>query len=165
MIRIIGIDPGLNNTGYGVIDFQNNSYSIIESGVIKTSVQQSLSDRLIVIHNKLCGIIEATKPQTAAIECTYVNKGNDSSIKLAHARATAILTTKLMRLDIAEYQAKTIKKTICGNGNADKSQMIAMLNYLMPNTKITNSDEADAVSIAICHGFYYKANGASTHQI
>ncbi len=160
MTIIIGIDPGLNNTGYGVIDFRNNSYTLLASGVIKTNVQDNLSDRLLTIHMRLQVVLQQYKPDVAAIECTYVNSGAASSIKLAHARSAAMLTLKIAGITVDEYQAKTIKKTICGSGAADKAQMIGMLNYLMPNTKIKNADEADAISVAICHGFYYRHKAA-----
>lgn len=155
-MKIIGIDPGLGVTGFGIVSFAQNKYSYIDAGIIKTSTSFDMPSRLFEIHSKLTDILNIHKPDTASIEKTYVNVSADSSLKLAHARSAAILTLKIFKLEVAEYQAKTVKKTLTGTGSADKKQMIQMINYFMPKSKITNPDAADALAIAICHGFYYK---------
>lgn len=155
-MKIIGIDPGLSITGFGIVSFSQNKYSYVDAGIIKTSANTDMPSRLFEIHAKLTDILNTHKPDTSAIEKTYVNVSSDSSLKLAHARSAAILTLKIFNLQVAEYQAKTVKKTLTGTGAADKNQMIQMINYFMPKSKITSPDAADALAIAICHGFYHK---------
>lgn len=153
IMKAIGIDPGLSNTGYGIVEYSNQRFSIIAEGVITASRLLSLPEKLLYIYDNLKSIIEEHSPSYAAIEETYVNINPASSLKLAHARAVAILALKQNCLDVAEYQAKTVKKTICGNGNADKVQVASMLRYLMPISNISREkhDNTDAVAIAICH--------------
>lgn len=158
-MKIIGIDPGLSTTGFGVVAFENNSYSYIDSGIIQTSANTELSDRLLEIHLQIKKVLSIHNPQAAAIEQTYVNVahgGHASSLKLAHARSAAILGLKLFGISVSEYQAKTVKKTLTGTGNADKKQMMQMINYFMPKSNVKSADAADALAIAICHGFYCK---------
>jgi len=152
-IRVIGIDPGLVKTGYGIVEFIGQSFSVIADGVIRVETKLQLADRLFCIYNDVNDIIKKYAPECGAIEETYVNSGAISSLKLAQARASAILAAKQNGLDITAYQAKTIKKTICGNGNADKVQVAAMLSYLMPSNNIQSKgyDNTDAIAIAICH--------------
>lgn len=157
-MKIIGIDPGLSVTGFGVVSFSKNQYSYIDAGVIKTSASSDMPSRLFEIHNTLMEILDIHKPDTASIEKTYVNVNADSSLKLAHARSAAILTLKIFGVGVAEYPANTVKKTLTGSGSADKRQMIQMINYFMPKSKVTNPDAADALAIAICHGFYYRCD-------
>lgn len=153
LVKAIGIDPGLRHTGYGVIAYENQTFSIIAEGVIKTDHLSLLPDKLLYIYNGLQNVIEQHDLTHAAIEETYVNINSASSLKLAHARAVAILVLKQNCLDAVEYQAKTVKKTVCGNGNADKMQVASMLRYLIPNSNISqqNHDNTDAIAIAICH--------------
>ena len=151
MLKILGIDPGLQNTGWGIITLaSNNQVSYIASGIIKTNAKQEMPSRLLYIHDEINSVIDNYSPTASAIEQTYVNKNYESSLKLAHARAVAILTLTKQSIPPHEYPAKVVKKNITGNGAADKQQMIKMINYLLPNVKV-KSDEADALAIAICH--------------
>jgi crossover junction endodeoxyribonuclease RuvC len=157
--RFLGIDPGLNFTGWGVIDCINNDkFNYIASGIIKTSTKMDYHFRLNHIFTEALKIIEFNKPTYAAIEDTYVNANNKSSIMLAQAKAASIIATSQNNLPITEYAAKKIKKTISGSGNADKSQIIKMISYWLPNLKIKSYDEADALAIALCHANHYKHN-------
>jgi crossover junction endodeoxyribonuclease RuvC len=150
-MKIIGIDPGLQHTGWGIIRCVNNSLEVIDYGVINTKSNEPIPIRLMYIHKNLTDIIHSFSPEESAIEETYVNKNYESSLKLAHARAASILTLSILGIPITEYSAKTIKKTLVGRGNADKSQISQMINFLIPGTQIKSADAADAVAIAICH--------------
>ena len=158
---ILGIDPGLLHTGWAVICKKNNKdLSYIDSGVIHSipkigngqKKSQYFAIKLGLIFAELEKIINRHKPNTTAIENTYVNTNFNSSLKLSQARAAAILACTVNDLQITEYQAKTVKKTLTGSGIADKTQMTKMINlYLRDVIMIRSYDEADAIAIAICH--------------
>ena len=157
--RFLGIDPGLNFTGWGVIDYiSNDKFNYIASGVIKTSTKMDYHLRLNHIFTEALKIITLHSPIYAAIEDTYVNVNNKSSIMLAQAKAASIIAITQNNLPITEYAAKKIKKTISGSGNADKSQIIKMMSYWLPNITVKLPDEADALAIALCHASHYKHN-------
>jgi crossover junction endodeoxyribonuclease RuvC len=143
MIRIIGIDPGLNKTGWAVVDKIGYDPIYVGSGIIKTSTNLNV-------------VIEEFKPNFGAIENTYINKNFGSSLDLSHARAALILALAANNLDISEYQAKTIKKTITGSGAADKDQVCHMLKMMYGNISFNSSDESDALAIAVTHCFHLK---------
>ena len=151
MVRVIGIDPGLRNTGWGVIEHKNGALNYIASGVIETDAKQDMADRLLFIHKGLNAVIKNFAPQMSAIEETYVNSNYASSLKLSQARGAAILSLSMEGLKPEEYPAKTIKKALVGTGKADKEQVVSMIGYLMPGVRIESKDAADAVAIAICH--------------
>ena len=149
--RIIGIDPGLTKTGVGIIDVCGNSLNFVFCDTIYTNSDQKISTRLQHLHNSLLQIIQLYKPQYASIEETFVNKNPISSLKLGHARGALILTMAVCGLEISEYSATSIKKTIVGVGRAEKHQIEAMVKILLPKANFSNEDEADALAIAICH--------------
>jgi crossover junction endodeoxyribonuclease RuvC len=155
MNKIIGIDPGLSRTGWGVIEVNNNNLKYVSSGIVTTNSKSSLPVKLSDIYNGLSKIIEEFKPNLSAIEETYVNINYGSSLKLAQARAIAILVLEQSGLDPQSYQAKQIKKTVSGYGGADKGQMIKMINLLLPQAKVAQADAADAIAIAVCHFSHY----------
>lgn len=155
-IRILGIDPGLRYTGWAIIDTIANDVSYVASGVIKVDPKKLFSERLIDIFNGISKIIGEFSPQIAGLEETYVNKNFKSSLSLAHARAAAIVSIGLKGIKVCEYSPKTIKKTITGNGNADKISIQSMLNIMISNLKINSDDESDAIAIAICHALHYR---------
>ncbi|MCE2992702.1 MAG: crossover junction endodeoxyribonuclease RuvC [Alphaproteobacteria bacterium] len=156
MIRIIGIDPGLNKTGWAVVDKIGYDPIYVGSGIIKTSTTHTLPHRLLHLHTNLNVVIEEFKPNFGAIENTYINKNFGSSLDLSHARAALILALAANNLDISEYQAKTIKKTITGSGAADKDQVCHMLKMMYGNISFNSSDESDALAIAVTHCFHLK---------
>ncbi len=155
-MRILGVDPGLQHTGWGIIELYNNALRCVAARVINTSPRVEMAYRLLEIHGRLCEIVDKYNPVEAAIEETYVNKNFGSSLKLSHARAAAILTLSLKHLTPTEYAAKTVKKTLVGSGNAEKQQVMSMLNLLMPGLKLSSKDASDAVAIAVCHSRFYK---------
>lgn len=152
MSKIIGIDPGLRNTGWAIIEVHTGSIKLIDLGVITTNSSDDISTRLLYLHNDLQSILNVHNPKHAAIEDTYVNKNFSSSLKLSHARAAAILSLSIAGLSPVEYPAKTVKKAVVGAGNAEKEQVLKMLSYLIPDLrKITKYDSADALAVAVCH--------------
>ncbi len=158
--RFLGIDPGLNFTGWGVIDYKSaDKFLYVASGVIKASAKIPYAERLYHIFQKSLDIISIYNPEAAAIEDTYINVNNQSSIKLAQAKAAAMIAISQNKIPPVEYPAKKVKKTITGTGNADKTQMIKMIRYWLPDVTTEISDEADALAIALCYASHYKYKG------
>ncbi len=156
MTRIIGIDPGLQHTGWGIIESRNNSISFVACGVINSDAKQQIPQRLKYVHNNLSSIIEKYAPQEAAVEETFINKNAGSSLKLGHARGAILLTLALCQLDIIEYSANIIKKSIVGKGHAEKAQVAQMVKILLPASSAEKSDAADALAAAITHAHMRK---------
>ena len=150
-MRIIGIDPGLTKTGIGIIDVKNNSINYVFSTTLHSSPEQDMAVRLKSFHDSLLQIIQLYKPNIASIEETFVNKNPLSSLKLGHARGAIILTLGLCNIEVNEYSATSVKKTIVGVGRAEKHQIQAMIKILMPKANFKSEDEADALAIALCH--------------
>lgn len=148
---IIGIDPGLIKTGWGVINKIDNQIKYIASGTIKTDPKLPLSERLNNVYEKLDELIKLHKPEQFAIEETFVNNNPLSSLKLGHARGVAILTASLNNVPVFEYSPNLIKKSVTGAGKAEKQQMVAMIKYIFPGICLKTEDEADSLSVAICH--------------
>ena len=151
---ILGIDPGLQKTGWGIIHSQGNRLQFCASGIIKTITTDALADRLAVIHRELACIIKAHKPQTAAVEETFVNKNPASALKLGQARGVALSVPALYGLETAEYATNKVKKSVVGIGHADKNQVGLMIARLLPACGKVSEDEADALAVAICHAHY-----------
>ena len=164
---ILGIDPGLQKVGWGIVTKAQEGvdkasdhsglyqFSHVASGLIKTHNKDDLSDRIWHIFDQIKGILGQYKIEMVAIENTYVNENYQSSLKLSHARAAIIVACMEIGLKPIEYQAKTIKKTITGNGNATKDQVVYMLKHClggMPQ-RMVSLDVSDALAIAVCHGF------------
>ena len=156
-ITLLGFDPGLNFTGWGIISkITFNKFKYIASGVIKTANKMEHSKKINYIFNQSFKIIKNYRPDCVAIENIYVNKNYSSSIALAEARAALVISTAQNNLTFTEYAAKKIKKNISHTGNASKYQMQKMLSIWLPQTIIQLSDEADALAIAVLHANYYK---------
>jgi crossover junction endodeoxyribonuclease RuvC len=151
MKRIIGIDPGLTKTGVGIIEVKNNQINFIFCNTIYSKASDPLAERLLHFNENLKKIIETYQPSEAAIEETFVNINPVSSLKLGHVRGVLILTLAVSGLKVAEYSATKVKKTIVGNGKAEKKQIQAMIKILLPKANFETEDEADALAIAICH--------------
>ena len=156
-IRILGIDPGLNHTGWGVIEARGNDLSHVANGTVSTKAGEQLPTRLMIIHNALMEIIHAYQPREAAIEETFVNRDARATLKLGHARAAAMLAAARCELPIAEYAPNRVKKAIVGAGHAQKQQVAAMVNMLLPKARPESADAADALAVAICHAHYRTA--------
>jgi crossover junction endodeoxyribonuclease RuvC len=152
--RVLGIDPGLRHTGWAVIEIDSGSIQYVASGVINTDSALPIAARLAQIHANLNEIILNYNPGSAGLEETYVNKNYSSSLKLAHARGASMLTVSILGIELIEYPAKTVKKTVVGNGSAPKDQVSRMLSMLIPEIEIKSEDESDALAVAVCHGLH-----------
>lgn len=153
-MRILGIDPGLNNCGWGVIEAHGSKLVHISHGVIQPPKNVSLAHRLASIDHGLTDVILAMTPDQAAVEETFVNKNPAAALKLGQARGVALVTPARQGLEVAEYPANLVKKSLVGSGHADKNQMIMMINTLLPQTGITSADAADALAVAITHAHH-----------
>lgn len=151
---IMGIDPGLQKTGWGIIEKNGSRISYLGSGLIKTLPADTLSRRLAHLHESLADIVKNWQPDTAAIEETFVNKNPASALKLGQARGVLLAVPALYGLDCAEYSANKIKKSIVGTGHAAKEQMGMMVKTLLPTCGHPTEDEADALAVAITHAHY-----------
>jgi crossover junction endodeoxyribonuclease RuvC len=162
-IRIIGIDPGLRNVGWGVIAVAGSRLTYIACGSIKTRADLSLAERLAHIHRGLTALIEAERPDEAAVEETFVNRDPQSALKLGQARGIALAAPALLGLPVAEYAANVVKKTIVGVGHAEKEQVAMMVKMLLPACQIGSPDAADALAVAITHAQHRvaRARGAA----
>ncbi len=150
-IRIIGIDPGLRHTGWGVVESDGVRLGYVASGVIKAPVDAELAYRLRELFEGIASVIASFKPQEAAIEETFVNDNARATLKLGQARGMALLAPAMGGLVVAEYSPNLVKKSVVGAGHAEKRQIVAMIGFLLPRARITCADEADALAIAICH--------------
>lgn len=155
-MRVLGIDPGLERTGWGIIDHQGSRLSFIAAGVIRSKSSEPMAVRLCRIDAELTKIIEAFRPETAAIEETFVNANSGSSLKLGQARGVAILSPARFGLEVAEYAANTVKKSVVGAGHAAKDQVGMMIKVLLPTSGELAADAADALAVAICHAHHFK---------
>jgi len=156
-IRIIGIDPGLNHTGWGVIDSTGSRLSHVACGIIHTDASAPLAERLLAIHQALSAIIAEHAPHEAAIEETFVNRDARATLKLGHARGAAMLALAGGGLSVAEYAPNRVKKAVVGAGHADKRQIESMVRMLLPQARPEGADAADALAVAICHAHYRAA--------
>ncbi|MCJ8324358.1 MAG: crossover junction endodeoxyribonuclease RuvC [Rhizobiales bacterium] len=153
-VRIIGIDPGLRNMGWGIIDSQGSHLKHVANGVIKSDGKLDLATRLCQLHDQLYEIIAEYKPDESAVENTFVNKDPAGALKLGQARGIALVVPARFGLLVAEYAPNKVKKTVVGAGHADKLQILHMLKILLPNAAPKNADAADALAIAITHAQY-----------
>ena len=153
-VRIIGIDPGLQRTGWGVIDVAGNRLSFVGAGIVRSDQDGGLAERLVELHDGLTAVIRAWGPEEAAVEQTFVNVNPTSTLKLGQARGIALLVPALAGLGVAEYAPNAVKKAIVGAGHADKNQIHHMVKILLPKAEIEGQDAADALAIAICHAHH-----------
>ncbi len=153
-MRILGLDPSLSSTGWGVIEIENNRLRYVADGYIKTDPKMELPARLAVIHKTLADVIDAYKPDEAAIEQVFLNDNPMSTIKLGMARGVVILAPALYNIPVCEYEPTKVKKALVGVGRAEKSQVETMVKVLLPGCKPENNDSSDALAIAITHYNY-----------
>lgn len=151
MPRILGIDPGLQRTGWGIIDVNGNHIKYVQCGVIAANSKLPMAQRLLVLGNGVNNVLAQYQPDEVAIEETFLNKNPMSSLKLGHARGAIILAVSLAGLNVKEYAATLVKKTIVGVGRAEKEQIQMMVKHLLPGADIAKEDAADALAVAICH--------------
>ncbi len=152
--RIIGIDPGLRRTGWGVIDTLGNSVRFVASGSVTSDGDDELAHRLVAIHDGLDAVLEEFQPDEAAVEQTFVNKDAGATLKLGQARGIALLVPARRGLPVAEYAPNAVKKAIVGAGHAEKQQIRLMVTVLMPKATFNSDDAADALAIALCHSHH-----------
>ena len=150
-IRIIGIDPGLRRTGWGVIESDGVRLSYVASGMIQSDAEDALAVRLCTLFRGLTSVLADYAPFEAAVEETFVNENAKATLKLGQARGIAMLAPAMKNIKVAEYTPNLIKKTVVGSGHADKKQIQMMVQMLLPKAKFDSADEADALAIAICH--------------
>ena len=163
-MRVLGVDPGLRNMGWGVIDVSGARISHVANGVCK-SVGEDLAARLLSLHNQLTEVMMTHQPETAAIEQTFVNKDGAGTLKLGQARGIARRVAAQAGLQIGEYAPNAIKKTVVGVGHADKTQVAHMVKVQLPGVALAGPDAADALAIAICHAFHVQSTNSLTQAL
>lgn len=150
-IRILGLDPGLRRTGWGVISVEGSRLTHVAHGVIAPVESGALSDRLLHVFEAVAKVIAEYAPHEAAIEETFMISNGQSTLKLGHARAAAMIAPAQAGLLVAEYAAKVVKKAVVGTGGADKDQVAFMIARLLPTAGSPTADAADALAVAIAH--------------
>jgi crossover junction endodeoxyribonuclease RuvC len=150
-VRILGVDPGLRHTGWGVIEADGSRLAFVASGAIHSPTGDNLAERLRMLHEGLTAVIAAFSPDEAAVEETFVNRDAQSTLKLGYARGIALVVPALAGLEVTEYAANLVKKTVVGAGHAEKAQVAMMVKILLPKAEALSPDAADALAVAICH--------------
>jgi crossover junction endodeoxyribonuclease RuvC len=153
-IRILGIDPGLRRTGWGVVASDGNRQSFVGCGSLGTDDKAALAVRLLAIHNGLRDVVDAHAPDEAAVEATFVSKDASATLKLGQARGIAMLVPALAGVPVSEYAPNLIKKTIVGAGHCEKAQIRMMVGVLLPKADPQSDDAADALAIAVTHAHH-----------
>jgi crossover junction endodeoxyribonuclease RuvC len=151
---LLGLDPGLGTTGWGVIAADGNRLSHVANGQIKTDTAMALADRLVALHDALADLLIQYRPDGAAVEEVFVNVNPQSTLKLGQARGVVLLAAARSGIMVGEYSAKLVKKAVVGTGGAEKAQVHAMVSRLLPGTKIAGADAADALAVAITHAHH-----------
>lgn len=150
-IRILGIDPGLRNTGWGVIESDGSRLAYVACGTVRSDASETLPERLRQLMEGLAAVIATHAPDEAAVEETFVNRDPQSALKLGQARGVALLAPAMAGVSVAEYAANLVKKTVVGAGHAEKAQVAMMVRVLLPKSELKSADAADALAVAICH--------------
>ena len=150
-MRVFGIDPGSHLTGYGIVEKRDNKLVHIDNGVVRPQSNQSFNERLRIIYQQICDLLDEFKPDVVALEDTFVAKNAKSAMKLGQARGVAILAASVRGLDIVEYHPTHIKQAITGVGGATKSQIQMMVKAILKLPDVAQEDASDALAVAICH--------------
>jgi crossover junction endodeoxyribonuclease RuvC len=153
-MRVLGLDPGLRHTGWGVIDAASHRLAHIADGVIDVATGQPLADRLVSLFRQVVAVVERFRPDEAAVEETFVNRNPSSTLRLGVARGVVLLAPAERGLPVAEYSANLVKKAVVGAGHADKLQVQLMVRRLLPGCSSGEPDAADALAVAICHAHH-----------
>lgn len=151
---ILGLDPGLGTTGWGLIAAEGNRLSHVANGQIKTDPKMPMAERLYIIDTLLADLLIEHNPDGAAVEEVFVNTNAQSTLKLAHARGVILLAAARRGIVVGEYAARLVKKAVVGTGSAEKTQVHAMVARLLPGVKIAGADAADALAVAITHAHH-----------
>lgn len=158
MARVIGIDPGLRRTGWGIVDVVANRFRHVANGVCQSG-SGDLAARLLSLHQQLTEVMTCWEPDVAAVEHTFVNKDAAGTLKLGQARGIALVVPAQFGLAVSEYAPNAVKKVVVGVGHADKAQVEHMVKMQLPGVAIANADAADALAIALCHGHHLGFEG------
>ncbi len=158
-MRVLGIDPGLRNLGWGIIAVQGSRLSHVANGIIHSDATDDLARRLLCLHSALTEVIRSYAPDAAAVEQTFVNKDAVATLKLGQARGIALLVPAQAGLEVGEYAPNAVKKAVVGVGHADKVQVAHMVRHQLPGVVLAGADAADALAIAICHAFHLQNAG------
>lgn len=162
--RIVGFDPGLRRTGWGIIDVKGSNLTYVNCGTVKT-VEGTLAERLVQLYDGIETVIREFGPDEAAVEQTFVNKDAVATLKLGHARAIALLVPARAGLSVAEYAPNQVKKSVVGVGHADKDQVHVMVKMLLPKSDAQGADAADALAVAITHAHWADANSLTNVKL
>lgn len=157
-LRIIGLDPGLRRTGWGVVVAEGTRLIHVANGVVTSSAAEDLSRRLVELYEGLQAVLAEHRPDTAAVEHTFVNKDPVATLKLGQARAIALLVPAQAGMPVSEYAPNQVKKSVVGVGHAEKEQVHAMIKVLLPRAEVCGADAADALAIAICHAHFAQSH-------
>ena len=163
-MRVLGIDPGLRNMGWGIIDVSGSRLSHVANGVCR-SEGDDLGSRLLSLHQQLTEVLVLYQPQAAAVEMTFVNKDGAGTLKLGQARGIAMLVPAQAGLVVGEYAPNAVKKTVVGVGHADKKQVAHMVKAQLPGVQLAGPDAADALAIAICHSFHVQSTNTLSQAL
>ena len=161
VVRILGLDPGLRRTGWGMVTIEGTRLAFAGSGIVVSADAQPLAERLRQLHEGLSAVLRENAPDEVAVEETFVNKDAQATLKLGHARAVSLLVPALAGLPVAEYAANLVKKTVVGAGHAEKAQVAAMVRVLLPRADPATADAADALAVAITHAHHRRARALS----
>src|SRR5687767_14332667 len=153
-IRILGIDPGLRRTGWGMVAIDGNRLAFLGCGSLATNDKATLAERLRELHDGLSRVVAEHAPDEAAVEATFVNKDAAATLKLGQARGVAMLVPAIAGLPVSEYAPNLVKKTIVGAGHGEKQQIRMMIGVLLPKADPKSHDAADALAIAVCHAHH-----------
>jgi crossover junction endodeoxyribonuclease RuvC len=159
-MRLIGLDPGLRNTGWGVIETDGVRLKHIADGTVHSDGDAAIATRLVQLYDAIQALIAEYRPDEAAVEETFVNRNPESTLKLGLARGVVLLAPAKAGLHVAEYAPKRVKKAVVGTGNAAKEQVQAMIATLLPGARIKGPDAADALAVAVCHAHYVGSRAA-----
>lgn len=151
---LIGLDPGLAATGWGIITAEGNRLSHVANGTVRIAPAQGLAARLAALHDGVTALLAAHAPTAAAVEEVFVNVNPQSTLKLGQARGAIMVAVAGCGIDVAEYAPRLVKKALVGTGAADKAQVRAMVERLLPAARIASADAADALAVAICHAHH-----------
>ncbi len=157
---IIGLDPGLGCTGWGVIAAEGNRLSHVANGQVRTDAKAELPARLVDLHDRLAALLADHRPEGAAVEEVFVNENPQSTLKLGQARGVVLLAAARSGIQVGEYAPRLVKKAVVGTGGAEKAQVHAMVQRLLPNAKIAGADAADALAVAITHAHHLASHRA-----
>ena len=157
-MRVVGIDPGLRNLGWGIIDVEGSRLTHVANGICHSRTGE-LAERLLSLHGQLTAVLREFRPEAAAVEHTFVNKDAVATLKLGQARGIALLVPAQAGLEVGEYAPNAVKKTVVGVGHAAKVQVDHMVRLHLPGVRIAGPDAADALAVAICHAHHVQSSG------